>query len=233
VRESNQPDEEGLRDIGPPVDESGGEARLPDILSFVFDWPNIVTLLGLGSGFLAIYFALNENYPAAMIAMLWAVLADWYDGLVARSMADRTDAQKQYGGHLDSLVDLSTSAVGSAIILLSIGEFSLCFFPGALAIVLAGVLRLAYFDTYGLDKNGAHAGLAIDNSPLAIAGVFLLYGFIDPDVFAAVLYVTVLVMAYLHVAPFRMGKLGGRWYYAVTSYVVILTVVYAFNIWTE
>ena len=233
MRESNQPDEEGLRDIGPPADESGGEARLPDILSFVFDRPNIVTLLGLASGLLAIYFALNENYPAAMIAMLWAVLADWYDGLVARSMADRTDAQKQYGGHMDSLVDLSTSAVGPAIILLSIGEFSLWFFPGALAIVLAGVLRLAYFDTYGLGKNGTHAGLTIDNSPLAIAGVFLLYGFIDADVFAAVLYVTVLGMAYLHVAPFRMRKLGGRWYYAVTSYVVILTVVYAFNIWTK
>ena len=85
MRDPNQPNEEGLRDTGPPADESGGEARLPDILSFVFDRPNIVTLLGLGSGFLAIYFALNENYPAAMIAMLWAVLADWYDGLVARS----------------------------------------------------------------------------------------------------------------------------------------------------
>lgn len=233
MRDPNQPDEEGLRDTQLAADKSGDEGSLPNILSFVFDPPNIVTLLGLGSGLLAIYFALNENFPAAMIAMLWAVLADWYDGLVARRMPDRTESQKQYGGHMDSLVDLSTSAIGPAIILLSIGEFSLWFFPGALAIVLAGVLRLAYFDTYGLDKSGAHAGLTIDNSPLAMAGVFLLYRFIDADVFAAVLYATVLAMAYLHVAPFRMGKLGGRWYYAVTSYVVILTVVYAFNIWTD
>ena len=232
MQDPNQLDEEGLMDTRSAADTSSDEGSLPNILSFVFDRPNIVTLLGLGSGLLAIYFALNENFPAAMIAMLWAVLADWYDGLVARRMPDRTESQKQYGRHMDSLVDLSTSAMGPAIILLSIGEFSLWFLPGALAVVLAGVLRLAYFDTYGLDKSGAHAGLTIDNSPLAMAGVFLLYRFIDADVFAVVLYVTVLVMAYLHVAPFRMGKLAGRWYYAVTSYVVVLTVVYAFNIWT-
>jgi len=211
----------------------GGEDRLPDILSFVVDWANIVTLIGLGSGLLAIYFALNQNFPAAIIAILWAVLMDWYDGSVARRMPDRTETQKLYGAHMDSLVDLVTSAVGPAIILLSIGEFNPWFFPGALAIVGAGVLRLAYFDVFGLDENGAHAGLTIDNSPLVISAVFLLYKFIDSDIFAVVLYATVLLLAYLHVAPFRMGKLGGRWYYAVTGYVVILTAVYASFIWVE
>ena len=206
---------------------------MPDILSFVVDRANIVTLLGLSSGLLAIYFALNQNFPAAIIAMLWAVLMDWYDGLVARRMPDRTESQKLYGAHMDSLVDLVTSAMGPAILLLSIGEFNPWFFPGALAIVLAGVLRLAYFDVFGLDENGTHAGLTIDNSPLVISAVFLLYNFIDSDIFAAILYAVVLVLAYLHVAPFRMGKLGGRWYYAVTGYVVILTAVYAFVIWVE
>ncbi len=52
------------------------DSQLPIILSFVADWPNIVTLLGLCSGVLAIFFALEQNYPAAIIAMLWAVLFD-------------------------------------------------------------------------------------------------------------------------------------------------------------
>jgi len=233
MRDSDRLNDEKLRDFRSLERESGGEVRLPDILSFVVDRANIVTLLGLSSGLLAIYFALNQNFPAAIIAMLWAVLMDWYDGLVARRMPDRTESQKLYGAHMDSLVDLVTSAMGPAILLLSIGEFNPWFFPGALAIVLAGVLRLAYFDVFGLDENGTHAGLTIDNSPLVISAVFLLYNFIDSDIFAAILYAVVLVLAYLHVAPFRMGKLGGRWYYAVTGYVVILTAVYAFVIWVE
>ena len=233
MRDSDRLNDEKLRDFRSLERESDGEVRLPDILSFVVDRANIVTLLGLSSGLLAIYFALNQNFPAAIIAMLWAVLMDWYDGLVARRMPDRTESQKLYGAHMDSLVDLVTSAMGPAILLLSIGEFNPWFFPGALAIVLAGVLRLAYFDVFGLDENGTHAGLTIDNSPLVISAVFLLYNFIDSDIFAAILYAVVLVLAYLHVAPFRMGKLGGRWYYAVTGYVVILTAVYAFVLWVE
>jgi hypothetical protein len=52
--------------------------------------------------------------------------------------------------------------------------------------------------------------------------------FIDRSIFAIVLYAVVVIMAYLHVAPFRMKKIGGRWYYAVTTYIVILTAVYAY-----
>ena len=213
--------------------ESTSEARLPTILSFVVDKPNLITLLGLSLGLLASFFALRQNFSAAIIAMLWAVLMDWFDGLVARRMPGRSDAHRQLGAHMDSLVDLVTSATGPAILLLSIGEFSPWFFPGALAIVMAGVLRLAYFDVFGLDSNGAHAGLTIDNTPLAVAGVFLLYRFIGIDVFAGILYAAILVLACLHVAPFRMAKIGGRWYYAVTGYVIVLTVVYSFNLLAE
>ncbi|MCH8744579.1 MAG: CDP-alcohol phosphatidyltransferase family protein [Chloroflexi bacterium] len=225
--------EEKLGESNLPGAEDRGETPSPIILSFLVDRANFVTLLGLSSGLLSIYFSLVQNYPVAMIALLWAVLLDWYDGLVARRMPGRSDSQRQFGGQLDSLVDLVVSATGPAILLLSVGQFSPWFFPGALALVTAGVLRLAYYGVYGLDKDGTHAGLTIDNTPLAVAAVFLLHTFISPNVFAAVLYATILVMSFLHVAPFRMGKLGGRWYYVITGYVLILTAVYAFILWTN
>lgn len=234
MRDRGQQEEDNLK--APRLlgrESSGDVTKLPNILSFVADKANLVTLLGLSCGLLAIFFALNQNFPAAIIAMLWAVLFDWYDGLVARSMPDRSESQKLFGGYMDSLVDMVTSATGPAILLLSVGDFSPWFYPGALAIVVAGVLRLAYFDVYGLDENGAHAGITIDNTPFAISAVFLLHTIINSDIFAGILYATILVMAYLHVAPFRMGKLGGRWNYAVTAYVVVLSIAYAFIIWTE
>ena len=193
----------------------------------------MVTLLGLCGGVLAIYFALTKNYPAAIIALLWAVLCDWYDGLAARATPGRSESHRLIGAQMDSLTDLVTSTVAPAILLLSVGDFSAWFCPGALAMVMAGVLRLAYFGAFGVDKNGTYAGLTIDNTPLVVSAVFLLKGFLAHVVFAAVLYTTILVLAFLHVAPFRTGKVGGIWYYIVTAYVVMLTGVYSFMLWAD
>jgi len=209
------------------------ESQLPSILSFVVDWANIVTLLGLSSGVLAIYFALAQNYPAAIIALLWAVLMDWYDGLVARATPRRSESHKLVGAHMDSLADLVTSTVAPAILLLSVGDFSVWFYPGALAIIMAGVLRLAYFDVFGVDKNGTYAGITIDNTPIVISALFLLESFLDHNVFVTILYTAILVLALLHVAPIRTGKLGRNWYYIMTAYVVMLTGGYSFILWTQ
>ncbi|MEE8473628.1 MAG: CDP-alcohol phosphatidyltransferase family protein [Dehalococcoidia bacterium] len=200
----------------------------PVILSFMKDPPNIVTLLGLSCGVLGIYFALVGNFPAAMIAMLWAVLFDWYDGVVAHRMPGRSDTFRSVGAKMDSLVDIVSLAVCPAIILLSYGGFSAWFFPGALAIVMAGVVRLAYFDIFGVDKDGTISGLSLDITPLMVALVFLLEGEMDHGAFVVVLYTIMVVLSFLHVAPFRMRKMVGRWYHVITVYVLILTVRYAF-----
>lgn len=205
----------------------------PTILSFVKDPPNIVTLLGLSSGVLGIYFALLENFQAAVIAMLWAVLFDWYDGPVARRIAGRSDAHKSVGAKMDSLVDIVILAICPAILLLSYGEFSAWFFPGALVIVMAGVVRLAYFDVFGVDDDGTIAGLSLDITPLVVAFVFLLEGVLSHNSFAALLYTTIVSLSFLHVAPFRMHKMVGRWYWVITAYVLILTAVYAYILWID
>lgn len=206
---------------------------MPVILSFIVDWPNIVTLLGLCGGVLAIFFALEQNYPAAIIAMLWAVLFDWYDGVVARALPKRSESHKSVGAHMDSLVDLVTSGVGPAILLLSISDFSAWAYPGALAIIMAGVLRLSYFDVFGVDSKGTYAGITIDNSPIVVSAVFFLESFINHNAFVAILYVAILVMAFLHVAPFRVRKAGRIFYYIFTVYVVVATGGYAYILATQ
>ena len=205
----------------------------PTILSFVRDIPNIITLLGLGCGILGIYFALLDSFPAAIIAMLWAVLLDWYDGPAARRVPGRSEAHKSVGAKMDSLVDIVSLAICPAIILLSYGDFSAWFLPGALAIVMAGVVRLAYFDVFGVDDNGTIAGLSLDITALVVAFVFLLEGVLSHNSFAALLYITIVVLSFLHVAPFRMHKMVGRWYHVVTAYVLILTAVYSYILWAD
>jgi len=228
MNDSNQPLETNLDRPGATHTFIPEENQSPVILSLMKDIPNIVTLLGLISGVLGIYFALVGNFPVSIIAMLWAVLFDWYDGPIAQRMPGRSNTLKSIGAKMDSLVDIVSLAICPSIILLSYGDFSAWFFPGALAIVMAGVVRLAYFDTFGVDKNGTIAGLSLDITPFVVALVFLLEGILGHSAFSVLLYVTIVVLSFLHVAPFRMHKMVGRWYYIITAYVLIMTVMYAF-----
>ncbi|MFC2038706.1 CDP-alcohol phosphatidyltransferase family protein [Chloroflexota bacterium] len=209
-------------------DRNKEKTKRPAILSLLKDVPNLVTLMGLSSGILGIYFALTDNFPAAIIAMLWAVLFDWYDGTIARRISGRSETLKSIGNSMDSLVDIISLSVCPAIILLSYGDFSIWFLPGALIIIITGVVRLAYFGNYGVDKDGTIGGLSLDITPLIMSVVFLLEGVLDKGIFIILLYSALMVLAFLHVAPFRMRKMVGGWYYGITAFVLIMTVIYAF-----
>ena len=56
------------------------------MLAFARDLPNICSLAGLLCAVLSMYYAILGNIPIAIIGMLWAVVFDWGDGLIARRM---------------------------------------------------------------------------------------------------------------------------------------------------
>ena len=90
----------------------------------------------------------------------------------------------------------------------------------------AGAVRLSYFNVFGLEDDSTFLGLSIDNNSIVVPLVFLLDGLLSRSAFAAVLYTTIVALAILNVAPFRMPKLGGRWHFVITAYVLGLTVLY-------
>jgi len=202
----------------------------PSILSFAKDLPNICSLTGLLCALLALYFALISLYPAAMIALIWAVLFDWTDGIIARKMKHRTPLQSQFGGQLDSLIDIVSFGICPAVLLLSYGAFNPWYLPGAFIIVAAGVLRLSYFNVFGLDSQSTYQGLAIDNNAIILVFVFVFEGFISESQFSILLYAVIISMACLNVAPIRTPKLGGGWYYVLIAYTVILTLIYGWKL---
>ena len=204
----------------------GPRARLPTILSFVKDLPNLCSLAGLLSSVLAIYFAILGVFPAAMIGLIWAVFFDWSDGIIARRMKARTENQQKFGGQLDSLIDIVSFGLCPAVVLLSYGDFSPWFIPGAFCVAAAGALRLSHFNVFGLVRESTYQGLAIDNNGLILASLFVFDGFISSSVFAVLLYITILALAILNVAPIRTQKLNGVWYYGITAYTLLLTLFF-------
>ena len=198
----------------------------PTMLSFARDLPNICSLAGLFCAVLGIYYAILGNFPVAIIGVLWAVLFDWADGIVARQMTGRTDHHRAFGGQLDSLIDIVSFGVFPAIFLLSYGKFSLWFLPGAFLIVAASALRLSYFNIFGLVDDKTYMGLALDNNVIILAFVFLFEGFISHTIFSIILYALLMALLVLNIALIRTPKFAGKWLYALIVYTMLLTVIY-------
>ena len=197
---------------------------------FASDLPNLISLAGLLSAMLGIYFAILGVFPAAMIGFVWAVAFDWLDGRVARGMTGRTDEQREYGGQLDSLIDVVSFGIGPAVVLLSLGNFSPWFLPGAFIALAAGVTRLSYFNVFGLSGGSTYRGLALDNNVIILVLLFALKPLLSLSAFAILVYVAMLCLAALNVAPIRTPKLSGRWYYAILGYAVVMTVVFGLQL---
>jgi CDP-diacylglycerol--serine O-phosphatidyltransferase len=205
----------------------------PTMLSFARDLPNICSLAGLLCAVLGIYYAILGNFPVAIIGVLWAVLFDWADGIIARQITGRTDHHRAFGGQLDSLIDIVSFGVFPAVFLLSYGNFSPWFLPGAFFIVATSAIRLSYFNIFGLIDDKTYMGLALDNNVIILAFVFLFEGFINHTVFSVILYALLMVFTVLNVAPVRTPKFAGKWFYVLMVYTLVLTVIYGWIVWNR
>ena len=196
------------------------------VLSFIKDLPNICSFLGLMSAVVGIYFAIQGNFQAAIISILWAVLFDWFDGIIARKMKNRTKEQGEFGIQLDSMIDIVSFGIFPAMLLLSYGNFNIWFLPGAFIIIATSTIRLSYFNIYGLVDHKIYKGLALDNNVLILAFVFLFESFLLPSTFAIVIYILLIILSAFNLSSIPTTKFGGKWVYALVVYVIVLTLVF-------
>ena len=203
------------------------------IFSFIKDLPNICSLLGLMSAVTGIYFAIQGNFQAAIIGVLWAVLFDWYDGIIARKMKGRTKVQGDFGAQLDSMIDIVSFGILPAIILLSYGNYDIWFLPGAFVIIAAGAVRLTYFNVYGLIDSKTYKGFPLDNNVLILAFLFLFEGFFSHSTFSIIIYTLMMLLSALNLSSIPTPKFGGKWVYALVAYVLVMTSVFGWLLWHQ
>ncbi len=209
------------------------QSHQTEMLAFARDLPNICSLAGLLCAVIGIYYAILGNFPAAIIGMIWAVFFDWGDGIIARRMKGRTEEYRAFGGQLDSLIDIVSFGILPAVLLLSYGEFSPWFLPGAFVIVAASAIRLSYFNVFGLIDDSTYMGLALDNNAIILAFVFLFDGFLSKTIFSVIIYSMCMVMAAFNLAPIRTPKFTGRWFYVLMFYTLGLTAIYGWILWNK
>ena len=200
------------------------------MLAYARELPNLCSLAGLLAASLGIWFAARATYPAAVVALLWALVFDWSDGRLARRAPERSAEQRAFGLELDSLVDIVTFCVAPAVLLLRLGELGVWFVPGAFVVLAAGALRLSYFNVFGAIDDHTSRGLSLDNNVLVLGFLFVFEPLLGRAHFALVLYAALLALAALNVAPIATPKLGGRWYYVVIAYALVLSGIYGWQL---
>lgn len=203
------------------------------MLTFAKDLPNICSLAGLLCTMFAIYFAARGYFIASIISILWSVLFDWFDGIIARKMHGRTKEQGVFGGQLDSLIDIVSFGVFPAVLLLSYGDYNIWFMPGAFIIVASCAIRLSYFNIYGLIDSKTYKGLAVDNNGIILAFAFLFESFFSHSIFSFILYGVLLSLAGLNISSISTPKLAGKWIYILIAYVLILTTFFGWVLWSK
>ena len=113
---------------------------------------------------------------------------DWSDGRIARRLNGRTAEQRAVGAQLDSLIDIVSFSVVPALLLLSLGRFSVWFVPGAFVVLATGAIRLSYFNVFGLLGKATYPGSSLDNNVLVVALLFLVEPLVGRDAVALILY---------------------------------------------
>ncbi len=203
------------------------------MLSFAKDLPNICSLLGLLCAVFGIFFAIEGYFLASIISVLWAVLFDWFDGIIARKIKGRTKEQGIFGDQLDSMIDIVSFGILPAILLLSYGNYSLWFMPGVFIIISTSAIRLSYFNVYGLIDSKTYMGLALDNNVLILAFVFLFESFFSHTTFSIIIYTILMILSVLNLASIPTPKFGEKWIYALVTYVLVMTAVFGWILWSR
>ena len=178
----------------------------------VYDYTVIATYLSLLLGLAGIYSAAQNAPLAAMLYLMLAGLLDAFDGRIARTKANRTDAEKRFGIQIDSLNDLVCFGVLPAAIGWSTGCKNFWFMAAMSFFALCALIRLAYFNVAEEERQGKTAenrscylGVPVTASAV-LAPLFYLLSLHFSLNCAVVYALGLFLLGVLYITPIRVKK---------------------------
>jgi len=169
-----------------------------------------ITYLGVLSGTLGMYFALNSLTTYALICLVISGICDGFDGKVARK-CKRTNNEKSFGIQIDSLADMVSFVFLPITIFYGLG-LSAWYNVAIFALfTLGGVIRLGYFNVIADEKGKDgpvkyYSGLPVTTSAIIFPVIFIFSHFTTQAEFAIIYTLTMLFTAILYVLNFKLKK---------------------------
>ena len=189
----------------------------------VYDYTVLATYLSLLFGLGGIYQAAEGNSVGAVAALMLAGLLDGFDGRIARTKKNRSAEEKRFGIQIDSLNDLVCFGLLPAVIGHELyrswtdGAKVPAWFTAVLCyFVLAGLIRLAYFNVLEEERQQSESGsrkyylgMPITSSTLGFPLFYLLTLLVEAAAAKiALLTFGFLLMATLYISPIHVPKPG-------------------------
>ncbi len=178
-----------------------------------YDYTVILTYVSLFIGVTGIFSACDGNLQEAVICLMLCGFCDMFDGKIARTKKTRTKQEKRFGIQIDSLCDLICFGVLPAVLGYNINKVSKLYGIVACVFVLAGLIRLAYYNVTEeerqdeTDDNRKYfKGLPITSSALIIPLVYCLAQYAPIPDFSLFYTVALFVVAIAFITPVKIKK---------------------------
>lgn len=175
----------------------------------------IATYVSLMCSIVGMCMSLTGNMLAALFCLMLCGLLDMIDGPIARR-CKRTEDEKSFGIQIDSLCDVVCFGAQAAIFCLMMAGVS--WYAAIIAgfFVLAGVIRLGFFNVQEMNRvkvdpglRKVYDGLPITSSSLLLPLVALIDIAIEP--FCGWIYIIAMaVIGFFYIAPVHIPKIHGR-----------------------
>lgn len=171
-------------------------------------WMTYASLLSAVAG---MFCAATGHTRWALACLALSGLLDAFDGRVARTKKDRTEAEKAFGVQIDSLCDMVCFGVLPAMLCFHLGMHTAAGIIVLSLYVLAGLIRLAWFNITTesappkQDGRKYYQGLPI-TSIAVILPIFYAVGTLAPNMFVKGLPLVIAATGVLFVIRFPFRK---------------------------
>lgn len=182
-----------------------------------YSYTVILTYVGLLSSVYGMTQALEGHFRMAIACLVVSGICDMLDGKVARSKKNRTEDEKKFGIQIDSLCDLVCFCVFPAFLGYGLGLRGFWGTTAMCLFVLAGVIRLGYFNVMEEKRQQEtsearkyYQGLPVTSIAILFPIVYLMRPYLGRVAYLRVLIAVMLVVALLNVSNIRVKKPGNR-----------------------
>lgn len=178
----------------------------------VYDYTVVLTYVSVMISVGGMLFSLNGCPRLAVLCLAVSGFCDMFDGKIARTKKNRTEAEKRFGIQIDSLADIVCFGAAPALIAYRMG---MCGIIGVLILmfyVLAGLIRLAWFNVSEEirqneteENRETYQGLPITSMAIALPILVVFKPLLGRE-FIIALHAMVLIIGLLFITNFRLRK---------------------------
>lgn len=184
-----------------------------------YNYTVILTYLSAVSSVIGMTFVMNGNIREAMFCLMFSGAFDLFDGKIARTKKDRTDQEKVFGIQIDSLCDIVCFCMFPAMINYYISNHTCKIFSmlTSAAIVVAGIIRLGYFNVAEQERQQtttenrkSYQGLPVTSVAAILPVVYLVKPFIikylSTNIYNIFFSLIILLCSIFFIIDFRVKK---------------------------